>query len=75
METFKDYEMAIPVFGSPPIYTAIVRNSTVLVNTTNTATVRFFEEGNYTCVASSQYGSDLREFSVIFSGNTSIFSL
>ena len=55
-----------PVLGSLPIYTAIMSDSTVLVNTTSTATVRFFEEGNYTCVAISRAGSDLLEFSVIF---------
>ena len=58
------------VTGTPPIYTAIMKNSTVLVNTTDTAIARSFEEGNYTCEATSQYGSDLRNFSVMFRGKT-----
>ena len=73
METFKDYEVIIPVIGSPPIYTAIMRYSTVLINTTNTATVRFSEEGNYTCVATGIAGSDNRVFTVIFKGEAILF--
>ncbi len=56
--------------GIPPIYTALIRNSTVLVNTTNTATIRLHEEGNYSCVATSKYGTDRKEFSVVFTGKT-----
>ncbi|XP_078359243.1 uncharacterized protein LOC144643772 [Oculina patagonica] len=52
--------------GIPPIYTALIRNSTVLVNTTNTASIRLHEEGNYSCVATSKYGTDRKEFSVVF---------
>ena len=51
--------------GIPPIYIAIIRNSTTLVNTTNTARIRVKEEGNYTCRATSKYGTDEREFEVI----------
>ena len=68
VETYRNKAVMFPVNGSPPIYTAIIRNSTILTNTTATATVRFNEEGNYTCVAISKYGSDVREFSVVFYG-------
>ena len=54
--------------GSPPVYTALIRNYTVLVNSTGTATVQLHEEGNYTCVATSKYGTDVREFVVVFNG-------
>ena len=63
--------MTFPVTGTPPVYTAIMRDSTVLVNTTDTAIVTFSEEGNYTCVATSGHGYDLREFAVIFTGKAS----
>ena len=64
--------MGFPVTGTPPIYTALIRNSTVLVNTTSIANVMVLEEGNYTCEATSQYGTKVKEFSVIFKGeNTS----
>ncbi|KAL9952995.1 hypothetical protein ACROYT_G040337 [Oculina patagonica] len=66
VRTFPGYNVAFPVTGTPPIYTAIIRNSTLLVNTTNTAIVSFWEEGNYTCEATSQYGTEVKEFSVIF---------
>lgn len=68
VEAFPGYFVTIPVTGTPPIYTAIIRNSTVLVNTTGTAAFRFYEESNCTCVASSNYGSDVNEFSVILKG-------
>ncbi|XP_020621038.1 uncharacterized protein LOC110058722 [Orbicella faveolata] len=52
--------------GTPPIYTALIRNSTVLVNTTNTATIRLDKDGNYTCQAINQYGTDVKELQVNF---------
>lgn len=66
VRTFPGWDETFPVAGTPPIYRAIIRNSAVLINTT--ATVRFDKEGNYTCVASSKYGSYRKEFSVIFKG-------
>ncbi|XP_078352403.1 uncharacterized protein LOC144637130 [Oculina patagonica] len=67
VRTLPGYRVTFPVTGSPPIHTAIIRNSTVLVNTTNTAGIRIFEEGNYTCVATSNYGTDVKEFTASFS--------
>jgi len=52
--------------GTPPIYTALIRNSTVLVNTTNTATIRLYKDGKYTCQANNQYGADVKELQVNF---------
>ena len=49
--------------GTPPIYMALVRNVTVLMNTTNTtASSKLYQEGNYTCVATSKYGTDVKHF-------------
>ena len=50
--------------GTPPIYTALIRNVTVLMNTTNTASSKLYQEGNYTCVATSKYGTDVKHFVV-----------
>ena len=61
------------VSGTLPIYTAIMKGATVLTNTTNTATVNFFKEGNYTCVATSKYGSDSQEFFVTFRSESITF--
>ena len=61
------------VSGTLPIYTAIMKGAAVLTNTTNTATVPFFEEGNYACVATSKYGSDSQEFFVTFRGESVTF--
>ena len=52
--------------GTPPIYTALIWNSKVLVNTTNTATIRLYKDGNYTCQAINQCGIDVKEFQVNF---------
>ena len=52
--------------GTPPIYTALIRTTTVLVNTTNTATIRLYKDGHYTCQAINQYGTDMKELQVNF---------
>ena len=70
VRTLPGYKVTFPVTGTPPIYTAIIRNSTVLVNTTYTATFSFYEEGNCTCVATGKYGFDVRNFAVIINGES-----
>ena len=50
------------VTGTPPIYIAFIRNVTVLMNTTNPASSKLYQEGNYTCVATSKYGTDVKHF-------------
>jgi len=60
--------------GTPSIYTALIWNSTVLVNTTNTATIpRLDKDGNYTCQATNQYGTDVKELQVNFTSNGVFF--
>ena len=57
--------------SDPPVYTALTRNSTVTINTTDSdITIQLYEEfeGNYSCVATGKYGVDAEEFSVIFNG-------
>ncbi|XP_078358007.1 uncharacterized protein LOC144642799 [Oculina patagonica] len=60
------YELSCPSTGTRPIYTALISNSRVLVNTTKTAKIVLRKEGNYTCVATSKYGNDVGEVEVIF---------
>ena len=48
--------------GTPPVYIALIRNFTVLMNTTNTTSSKLYQEGNYTCVATSKYGTDEKHF-------------
>ena len=72
VRTFSDYKVTFVVTGTPSIYTAIIKNSTVLVNTTSTAIISFSEEGDYTCEATSKYGTEIKEFSVIFGENIAI---
>ena len=50
--------------GTLPIYIALTRNFTVLMNKTDTASSKLYEEGNYTCVATSKYGTDVKHFVV-----------
>ena len=65
VRTFLGSRMSCTATGTPFVYTAILRNSTKLVNTTDTASIRVDEEGNYTCRATSNYGTDERQFVVI----------
>ena len=48
--------------GTPPIYIALIWNFTVVMNTTNIASSKLYQEGNYTCVATSKYGTDVKRF-------------
>ena len=48
--------------GTLPMYIALIRNFTVLMNKTDTASSRLYQEGNYTCVATSKYGTDVKHF-------------
>jgi len=50
------------VTGTLPIYIALIRNFTVVMNTTNIASSKLYQEGNYTCVATSKYGTDVKHF-------------
>ena len=54
--------------GTPPVFTAVVWNATVLANKTNTVDARLYEEGNYYCVATNNYGTDRRVIPVVFIG-------
>ena len=60
--------MSCSATGTPPIYTVIIRNSTIIAKATATATIMLFEEGNYTCVATNKFGTDVGQVSVIFTG-------
>ncbi len=62
------YKMSCSATGTPPIYTAIRKNSTIMVNSTWSAWIVIREEGNYTCIATNKYGTDVGEVSVIFTG-------
>lgn len=43
-----------------------------MVNATGTPTVVLSEEGNYTCVATNKYGTNVGEVSVMFIGKNKI---
>ena len=55
-------QVSCPAIGTPPIYIALIWNFTVLMNTTNNASSKLYQEGNYTCVAKSKYGADEKHF-------------
>ena len=64
------YILQCSATGSPEIHIAVIRNNTVLVNTTNTAKVTLYEQENYICVTSGKHGIDKKEFPVIFTGKS-----
>ena len=70
MRALPGYRLSCPVTGTPPIHTTLIRNSTVLVNTTGVIEA-ITEEGNYTCRATNEYGVDVKDFSVVFVGEAS----
>ena len=55
-------QVTCSAIGTPPIYIALIRNFTVLMNKTDTASSKIYQEGNYTCVATSKYGTDVKHF-------------
>ena len=55
-------QVTCSAIGTPPIYIALIRNFAVLMNTTNTINRKLYPEGNYTCVATSKYGTDVKHF-------------
>ena len=71
VRSFPGYVLQCLVSGSRPIYTAVIHNSTVLFNTTKPRAFPLDKEGNYSCVATSKYGTDMRNFSVVFIGKNS----
>ena len=61
------FKLRCKATGSPLISIALLRNNTVLVNTTNSeAVITLDQQGNYSCVATSRHGTDKAEFPVIF---------
>ena len=60
------YRVWCSATGSRPIHIALKRNSTVLVNTTGTVNIPLYEDGNYTCVVTSRYGTSSSDFLVTF---------
>ena len=66
------FRLSCPVTGTPPIKIELMRNSTILVNATNTASIPRAEEGNYTCRVTSKYGTDEKVFQVINGEDTQI---
>lgn len=65
------YKLWCSATGTPPIYIATIRDSTLLENRTHWDMVipmPIFKEANYTCAATSKYGTDKKEVSVLFAG-------
>ena len=61
--------------GTPPVYTAIIFNGSVRKNTTRSAELSLNEEGNYSCVATSYYGTNIRIIPVVIIGKTMFYYL
>ena len=54
--------------GTLPIHIAMIRNTTVLANTTSNVVIGLYKEGSYTCVATNKYGTDTRVIPVVILG-------
>ena len=55
-------QVSCSAIGTLPIYIALTQNFTVLMNKTDNASSKLYQEGNYTCVATSKYGTDVKHF-------------
>lgn len=75
VRAYAGYYLWCSATGTPPVYIALLRNSTVLANKTNTVKIRLKKEGNYSCVATNKYGTGFKDFSLIFPGKTYLESL
>lgn len=59
------------VNGTFPINTQLIKNSKTLANSdTSIITMTLNEEGNYTCLAKSKYGTDAKNFTVVLNGES-----
>ena len=65
--------------GTTPIYMALIRNFTVLMNTTyfiyDYVRIKLYQEGNYTCVATSYSGTDVKHFVIKGGEKTRYFKI
>ena len=68
VRSLKSFRIPLLATGTSPVHTAIIRKSVTLINTTNIAAINLYEEGNYTCIATNKYGTDVRNVLVIFNG-------
>ena len=64
----KGFRLSCTAKGYRPIYTAMTRDATVMLNRTSQVSIELQHEGNYSCVATNKYGTDVKEFSVILTG-------
>ena len=58
--------------GTPPINMSLLKDNTTLPHRKGKLAVKIEKDGNYTCVARNEVGSQARHFSVTFLGNSSI---
>ena len=61
--------------GTPPIYIALFKNNILMVNRTSLVGIYLRVGYNYTCVATSKYGTDVRKYSIVFVGEDDFFDL
>ena len=72
VKTLSGYkESPCSVTGTFPITTQVIKDSKTLVNSdTSTITIILNGEGNYTCLAKSEYGTDAKNFTVVLNGES-----
>ena len=54
--------------GTPPIYMSLMNSSTILDEAVGRVKSRILIDGNYTCNASSEFGTDSKTFHVSVNG-------
>ena len=64
MRTVPGYMVECSAEGTRPINMSLIQNSTILGQGTDTVVVKVTKEGNVTCMATNQAGTDSKTFSV-----------
>ena len=59
--------------GTPPIYMSLMNSSTTLDNGVGTVKSRILIDGNYTCNATNEFGTDSKTFHVSVNGKIVAF--
>ena len=64
MQTVPGYVVKCSAEGTRPMNMSLIQNSTILGQGTDTVVVKVTKEGNVTCMAINQAGTDSKTFSV-----------
>ena len=75
VKTIPDFYVSCLAEGTPPINISLLKSSTPLASGVGIVMSRKDKEGNYTCIARNEVGTDSRDFPVAIVGKIENFFL